>query len=296
MGYGGAIASRYLGIPLVLEDNGDQLSDLEAKGIAPQGLQRRISIYLTDLLVRQASHIVSSGDGWRKQFIRRWNVADEKVTVVENGTIVTNLLERETLRCFRHLTAINQIPALVYLGGFYPWHGVTVLLRAFAKALELRNPMRLVLIGSGYAKEEAQTLASDLDLGDAVTFAGHLSPVDFSKILGNADIGLSPYCGWIEYSGLKIFDYKAAGLASIASGEEGMPATLVHNETGLIVPPCDEGALTRAILELSNNLDRTWEMGRAARIEAEQLHQWRQTAENLEIIFTSFAIKSDIYD
>ena len=44
--YGGALASRRLDIPLVLENNGDHLADLEAKGIAPRGAQYRLSAAL----------------------------------------------------------------------------------------------------------------------------------------------------------------------------------------------------------------------------------------------------------
>jgi hypothetical protein len=36
LGYGSAIAARCLSTPLILEDNGDHLTDLEAKDIAPQ--------------------------------------------------------------------------------------------------------------------------------------------------------------------------------------------------------------------------------------------------------------------
>ena len=296
MGYGGALASRKLNIPIILEDNGDQLADLEAKGIAPQGLQRRLSITVTGWAVQQAAHIVSTGDGWRLQFIRRWGVSDKKVTVVENGTIVTDLLERGTLRSFRGLPASEQTPTLVYLGGFYPWHGVPILLGAFAQALETGNPLQLILIGSGTGEEKARELVANLQLEDTVSFAGHLAPTEFAPILANADIGLSPYCGWPEYSGLKIFDYKAAGLAVIASGENGMPATISPEKTGVIIPACDEDALTRAILRLSSDLDQTWQMGRAGRKEAEEIHSWEHTTQNLEKIFKSMMLKNEKYD
>jgi len=286
MGYGGALASHLLDIPLILEDNGDQLADLEAKGIAPQGLQRRLSLAATARAVRQATHTVSTGEGWRRQFIRRWQVDPNTVSVVENGTIVPTLLERELLRSFQELPASEQIPTLVYLGGFYPWHGVPILLHAFARALETGSNLKLVLIGSGSGEDKARQLAAELELGDTVKFTGHLAPTEFVSVLANADIGLSPYCGWPEYSGLKIFDYKAAGLAVIASGEDGMPPTLTHDKTGLIVPPCDEDALTSAILQLANELDLTWEMGRQGRLEAENFHQWVHTAQNLERIFS----------
>ena len=79
---------------------------------------------------------------------------------------------------------------------------------------------------------------------DKIEFAGQLAPKQFATLLANSDIAVSPYCGWAEYSGLKIFDYKAAGLAIIASGEGDQPKTLQQGKTGMIVPPCDLTALT----------------------------------------------------
>ena len=75
--YGGALASRRLDIPLVLENNGDHLADLEAKGIAPRGAQYRLSATLMGRSVKQAAHVVVTGDGWRDAFIKRWEIEPE---------------------------------------------------------------------------------------------------------------------------------------------------------------------------------------------------------------------------
>src|SRR5690606_4398730 len=61
--YGGALAARSLNTPLVFEDNGDAMLDLEAKQIAPKGLQRRLSVALMRRAVGQADHVVSTGAG-----------------------------------------------------------------------------------------------------------------------------------------------------------------------------------------------------------------------------------------
>jgi glycosyltransferase involved in cell wall biosynthesis len=84
---------------------------------------------------------------------------------------------------------------------------------------------------------------------------------------------------------LKIFDYKAAGLACIASGKDGQPATLRHGETGWIVPPCDEAALAEAIIKLACDVGLRRRLGQAARLDAEKFHTWTKTAESLEKIF-----------
>lgn len=289
MGYGGALAAGWLNVPLVVEYNGDHLHDLEAKHIAPKGLQRRLALALMGWANRRAAHIVATGDGWRDHYVEQWRCDPRRVSVVENGTAVVRLLERAQLRAFDAASADGQPITLVYLGGFYAWHGVPVLIRALAQACARGLALRLVLIGSGAGEAEARQLVNDLGLGPQVEFAGQLTAEAFAPRLAAADIGLSPYCGWKEFSGLKLFDYKAAGLAIIASGRDGQPATLKHGHTALIVPPCDEAALTEAIVQLATDARLRRQLGQQARAEAENCHGWDMTARGLERIFKQVA-------
>jgi glycosyltransferase involved in cell wall biosynthesis len=285
-GYGGALAARWLNVPLILEHNGDLLADLEAKGIAPQGAQRRLSIALKGYAVKQAAHVVSTGEGHRKQFVERWGVSPNTVTTVENGTTLVGRLKREQLHSFQPHVDSDRIATLVYVGGFDPWHGVSVLLPAFARALAQGAQACLLLIGSGNKLNEARRLVNELNINSAVTFAGHLSPEEYAPMVAKADIGVSPYCGWREFSGLKILDYKAAGIPTIASGQDGQPPTLTHGHTGLIVSPCDEDQLCDAIIRLCADSELRRRMGQAARLEAEQIHGWDHTAAQIEQILT----------
>jgi glycosyltransferase involved in cell wall biosynthesis len=286
MSFGGLLASKWLRVPLVLEYNGDPLADLNAKSAAPVGKQLKISSTITRWVLHQAPHIVASGEGWRKNCIDHWHVAPNKVTTIENGTELLRLLKREDLRTFGPPPAADDPTNLVYLGSFNAWHGVPILLRAFHNAIHQGVNLRLMLIGAGDGFQEAKELADQLGLDGLVTFTGRLLIDEYSAYLARSDIGLSPYCGWEEYSGLKLFDYKAAGLACIASGKDGQPATLKHGKTGLILPPCDEEALCEAIRQLACDRDTLRGMGQAARLEAETLHGWDNTVRQLEQIFT----------
>jgi glycosyltransferase involved in cell wall biosynthesis len=291
--YGGALAARWLHIPLVLENNGDHLADLVAKGIAPQGMQRQLSLAVTGWGVRQAAHVVVSGDGWRREFGRRWGTVEADMTTVENGTILVEILSREQLRSCGNKTARVE-PIFIYLGGFYPWQGVPVLLRAFARAQAQGMQATLQLIGSGSGLAEAEQLVSELGLNDCVSFTGRLSPEQYALVLADADVGVAPYCGWPEFSGLKTFDYKAAGLPTISSGQEGMPTTLTHGRTALIIPPCDEDALTQALRQLAAQPELRRQMGQAARVEAENEHAWVHTVQRLVQVFQQVLNESSI--
>ncbi|MCA9935691.1 MAG: glycosyltransferase family 4 protein [Anaerolineales bacterium] len=285
MGFGGGFAAKMLGIPLVLEENGDHLADLAAKGMAPSGVQLRLSLWLMRRAMHRAAHVVASGEGWRRNFIQKWGYDAQRVTTIENGTELAHKLERSQLYHFQADAPPHDPVTLVYVGGFYAWHGIPVLLPALARALADGVRARLLLIGSGDGLAEAQQRVAELGLDTAVTFLGHLTPDQYAPILAGADFGVSPYCGWMEYSGLKILDYKAAGLPTLASGLEGMPPTLQHERTGLIVPPCDEDALYHALVRLCTDADLRRRMGQQARREAEEQHGWEETAVKIAAVF-----------
>jgi glycosyltransferase involved in cell wall biosynthesis len=189
----------------------------------------------------QAAWVVATGEGWRRKFAERWQYDPSKVTVVENGSLVVDLLARTDLANFQPQAAPPGAGTvrLAYLGAFEPWHGIRVLIDALALAAERVPGVHLDLIGDGALRGEIERQIAHYNLQQKVTLHGFLRISQAAPILARCEIALSPYCGRVEYSGLKLLDYKAAGLATIASGEAGEPAVLRHGQTGWIVPPCD---------------------------------------------------------
>jgi glycosyltransferase involved in cell wall biosynthesis len=284
MGWGGSWAAARLRRPLVVEYNGDPLLDLEAKGMAPGGLQRRLSLGLMRRSLGHAAHVVASGDGWRRQFIERWDFDPQRVTAIENGSSLVERLQRRDLRSFNGTEKSVGPVRVVYLGGFQPWQGVSILIRALEQAAA-QIDVRLWLIGAGPGLADARRQVEAAQLTQRVVFTGNLSTEAFAPLLARSDIGISAYCGWREYSGLKLLEYKAAGLAIIASGEADQPRTLRHGETGWLVPACDEAALTRALLQLAKEPALRRRLGQAARLEAESQHSWSETGRRLTEVF-----------
>jgi glycosyltransferase involved in cell wall biosynthesis len=96
--------------------------------------------------------------------------------------------------------------------------------------------LRLILVGAGTQREELEPLAAAHGLRPLVRFTGVLQPSEFAPYLRMADIGLSPYCGRVEFSGLKLLDYKAAGLATIASGQAGSCRHVMKKRFARLLP------------------------------------------------------------
>ncbi len=286
-GYAGTLAARQLKRPLVFEVNGDHLTEFEMLGTAPKGWQRKLSIWLMRWATRNAAHAITTGEGWRKRHIERWQVAPDQVTSIQNGSEIVNLLSRQQLRCYQpdSISNVTQPVEIAYIGAFDPWHGLTLLIKAAAKARSNGANVHLTVIGGGKEQANIERTIAETYMAEHVTLTGYLKAPQFAALLAKAEIGASPYCGRAEYTGLKMLDYKAAGLVTLTSGENGQPDIIEHGKTGWIVPPCDEEALAQAIVALCANPQLRRSMGQNARSEAEKYHSWRHVAEELEALF-----------
>ncbi len=287
LGYGGALTARALRIPLVLEINGDHLAELAALGAAPSGATRRLALAVMRFATRSAAHAVATGEGWRARHRAMWGIAADRVTTVENGTDLLALCRRERLRCHLPAAAAGEPVTIAFLGTFDPWQGVDVLIRAFAAAVRRGTAARLVLIGTGRGRGELAALCGELGVADRVELTGHLPLPEVARHLEAADIGIAPYRQRANFSGLKILDYKAAGLAIIASGGEGQAALLAHGHSGWIVPPGDVTALSAALATLCADAALRRRLGSTARREAEERHAWSHTAARIEALLES---------
>jgi len=294
MGYGSVFLKRKLNKPLVIEFNGDPLHDLQAKNESPRGIQLSLSKSLYQFVLKNADRIIASGDGWRQNLITKWNVSPGKIETIENGTLLVDLLTQKNLKSFSSSELSDTMVKIIYLGGFYPWHGTDNLIKAFTTCLLDYPDLELVMIGAGNGFEETKKKVTDQNLEDKIKFTGHLSAKEYAPLLASSDIAVSPYCGWVEYSGLKIFDYKAAGLAIIASGENNQPSTISHGNTGIIIPPCDLAALGENLKMLIKDKKLRTVLGRNARLDAEKYHSWQSTGLQVANLLKSI-LNNEIY-
>ena len=104
---------------------------------------------ITRKVLRGAVHVVATGQGWRKNCVGTWGVRQERVSVVENGTDLLDLLERDHLHSFEKIDDAPKRTGIVYLGGFYSWHGIDKLLAAAAQLVKRGTEITVTLIGSG---------------------------------------------------------------------------------------------------------------------------------------------------
>ncbi len=91
-------------------------------------------------------------------------------------------------------------------------------------------------------------------------FKGELLIDDHPEVLASMDLYLQP--SLYEGGGpTALLEAMAVGLPVVASNIGGMNESVLHGETGILVPPKDPSALARAILELLSHPARARAMG-----------------------------------
>lgn len=155
----------------------------------------------------------------------------------------------------------HSIPRLLTVGLFYDGaKGIDLLLQAVA---QLRQEVRLDIVGDGAERADYERLAAELELGDIVTFHRLLPKPEIARLMRTADafVLASRY----DNNPNVLLEALMCGLPSVATTVGGVPE-IIDEMNGVLVPPRDVPALADAIRRLVGSLenyDRA-EIGRRA--------------------------------
>ena len=145
-----------------------------------------------------------------------------------------------------------------------------LLAAAFVRALQrqpgLRDRLRLVMVGDGPLRAEAQALLAQSGVSQLAWLPGERA--DVPDVMRGLDCFALPSLA--EGISNTILEAMASGLPVVATAVGGNPELLVDGQTGELVPPGDVEAMAASIAGLASDPARAAAMGAAGRERAEQ--------------------------
>lgn len=158
---------------------------------------------------------------------------------------------------------------VVFVGRLNVEKGCRELIRAMGRVNTDFPKFRLLMIGPSEdgLKGELEKLALLMNIENKIHFLGERE--DIPHFLAIADMLVLP--SYREGLGMVLLEAAAASKPVVTTDIRGCQDVVVHDETGLLVPPGTVRELAEAILDLIQNADKRRRFGEAARRRAEEM-------------------------
>ncbi len=156
----------------------------------------------------------------------------------------------------------ENVSVLMLPGRITRWKGQDVFLRSLLKITN--KQFKALLVGAlntshGYGKELME-LVEQYNLHDKVSFVGHCD--DMAACLMLADIVFSASSNEPEAFGRTTVEAMSMGKPVIATAHGGSLETVIHGETGWLIPPSDAEAMGECINSALSDSARLQKLGR----------------------------------
>jgi glycosyltransferase involved in cell wall biosynthesis len=278
----GAVLSRVLRLPLILEFNSSEVW----KGRYWGGLRlARMAALVERINLRAADRIVVVSEVLRRQLVAA-GVSTQRVLVNPNAVDPRQFRPDAGGARVRQRLGLGSTLVVGFSGTFGAWHGIPTLAAALPMVIEARPAVRWLLIGDGPLSKLIDEAVARHRLGERVCRIGLVPHTDMPAYLAACGVLVSPHGrqadgGEFFGSPTKLFEYMAVGRPIVASAVGQIADVLVDEESALLVPPDDPPALCGAIVRLVDNACLRVRLGSAARRAAEQRHTWSHNAERV---------------
>jgi glycosyltransferase involved in cell wall biosynthesis len=143
------------------------------------------------------------------------------------------------------------------------------------------------LSGNGSYRARLEARAARGGMGDRIIFLGHRA--DVARLMTASDVIAVPSLR--ESASYAAMEALLLNRPVVASRTGGLPDTVQHGETGLLVPPSDPRALSEAIGQLLGDATTRDRMGRLGRERVRDRFDIKRTVDQLETIYRRLAVK-----
>ena len=227
--------------------------------------RRKIKSISMALACRFADCVVANSNAAR-QWLLGQGLGRYDIRVIPNGIpIPPKRTVQDGMRIRSEFHIDPAAPLVAVVGRLTRTKGLEVFLEAAAALAADFPSVRFLIVGDAFVEPayrlELEQRARELNLVGTVIFAGQRT--DVPQIMREIDISVLPSLS--ESFSNTLLESMANGIPVVATNVGGNPEIVTDDENGILVPPKDPAALTRAISRLLKCREIARRFGEAAR-------------------------------
>ncbi len=198
-------------------------------------------------ILEQSDHIFVVSSALKNAFQRQRKNQNQNIHIVPNGVFESELTKAPSVLRKDKPTTIG------FVGSILKWHGIDVLLKAFALVQKKHNHVRLLIVGSGEDMKHYMDLSTSLHLQN-VTFTGSVSKSKAQDYIDQMDICTMINTNWYG-SPMKIFEYGARKKAMLLIKASPILDVIEPNKDALILQKADPEECAEKLSQLITQSD-----------------------------------------
>ena len=247
-------AGRKFGIPVVYEVRAFWEDAAVDHGTSTEnGLRYKLTRGLETYALKRADAVTTICEGLRGDIVAR-GIPAAKVTVIPNAVDIGKFaVGGEADLELKRKLGFEGNRLIGFIGSFYAYEGLDVLLRA-VPALSARHPdLRVLLVGGGPQDANLRQQAKDLGIADKVVFTGRVPHDQVQKYYDLLDVLVYPRLSMRLtdlVTPLKPLEAMAQGRILAASSVGGHRELIVDGKTGVLFAPDDPASLAAKVGDL----------------------------------------------
>jgi PEP-CTERM/exosortase A-associated glycosyltransferase len=280
---------RRLGTPVVYEVRAFWEDAAVDHGTSSEwGLRYRLTRWLESYALRHVDAVTTICEGLRGDILER-GIPPQKVTVIPNAVDIGNFNvgEASDSQLAKELGIEGKV-RLGFIGSFYAYEGLTVLLHALPKILSGNPEIRLLLVGGGLQEQELKALAAQLNIQDKIVFTGRVPHDQVQRYYNLIDVLVYPRLKMRLtdlVTPLKPLEAMAQGRLLAASNVGGHLELIQDGKTGVLFEAGNPQALADKVLGLLGAPERWTALRRAARNFVETERNWRTSVAAYQSVY-----------
>jgi len=278
-----------MGLPVVYEVRAFWEDAAVDHGTAREwGLRYRLTRASETRVLKRASAITTICNGLREEMISR-GIDPAKITQIPNAVDIETFHPSDTPDAeLQQRLGLAGKKVLGFLGSFYAYEGLDLLLAALPQLLAANPDFRVLLVGGGPQEQNLKAQAERLGLKDAVLFVGRVPHSQVDRYYSLVDILVYPRHSMRLtdlVTPLKPLEAMAQQKLVVASDVGGHRELIRDRETGYLFRAGDAGSLVSTVLELLARHDTWPAIKDAGRAYVENERNWRNSVANYKKVY-----------
>ncbi len=246
--------------------------------------KKNIFIYLEKLSAKWTHGLVTVSNLNKKKVVDLGIAPIEKLKNIYSGIDLTLFINEKNDQFRKELNLDSNHLLLGSVGRLSNQKDPITMIEAFCIVIKRFPNAHLTLVGDGELLDEILIKIDQLQLNGRVHLTGNKN--DPWKIYHSLDLFIMSSI--YEGLGRSITEALSCGVPVVCTSVEGVPEIVRDNETGILVPPKDPGALATGIINSLNDMDNAKKMAEEGRKFVNENFDVNKMVDDIDSLYDTF--------